>query len=101
MRATNGHMTGQTRHHAGWSHYWQPGGPITGKPLVPCLWQNHPSGGPMLVAADIGLTQVEFHARCDGAEPGLLEHRVGGVKADHWLSGRLRDWDRDASVADR
>jgi hypothetical protein len=53
MRATNGRMTGRTRRHAGESHYWQPGGPITGKHLVPCLWQNHPSGGPMLVAADI------------------------------------------------
>ena len=45
----------------------------------------------------VGLTEVEFHAGCDGAEAGLLEHRGGRVKADHWLSGRLRDWDHYAA----
>src|SRR5947209_17392232 len=52
MPATNGRMTTKARSHAGWSHYWQPGGPITGKPLVPCSWQNLDSGDPMIVAAD-------------------------------------------------
>jgi hypothetical protein len=51
--------------------------------------------------AHVGLDQVEFHARVGGAGAGLRQHRGRRVQADHPLSRRPRDRDRDTPVPDR
>jgi hypothetical protein len=64
----------------------QPGGPITGKRLVPCSWQNLDSGGPMIVAADMGVaghrqsirhgTSVSRATRLDGSARVRIRHGI-------------------------
>ena len=51
--------------------------------------------------AHVAFVQVELHTRLGRPVAGLLEHRRRRVDSDHPPAGRLRNGDRDPTVADR
>jgi hypothetical protein len=51
--------------------------------------------------AHVAFAKIEVHARFGRPGTGLLEHHWRRVNADHSLSRRLSDWNRDPPIADR